>query len=105
MLFDTGSAVIYAMSDKCTKADCPQKMEKYDSRSKTLEDTRNERQELNYGSGYVSGTIATENLCFGGTKCINQAQMLIGDIGKQMEQDKFSGIIGLAPQNDPNNHL
>lgn len=31
--------------------------------------------------------------------------MLVGDIGKQLEHDQFSGIVGLAPQNDPNNRL
>lgn len=28
--------------------------------------------------------------------------MVVGDQGKKLEKDKFSGIIGLAPQNDPN---
>ena len=49
MLFDTGSAVIYAMSDKCTKDDCPQQMEKYDTRSTSLVDKSGQREELNYG--------------------------------------------------------
>lgn len=71
MLFDTGSAVIYAMSDKCLKDDCPQNMEKYDTRSKSLHDHNGDRQELNYGQGYVSGTIGNENICFGDT-CLNQ---------------------------------
>lgn len=31
--------------------------------------------------------------------------MLVGDIGQGLETDKFSGIIGLAPQNDPNNPM
>lgn len=33
MLFDTGSAVIYVMSDKCAANDCPEKMAKFDTRS------------------------------------------------------------------------
>lgn len=57
MLFDTGSAVVYAMSDKCLPGDCPEKMQKYDTRSKSLHTQANDRQELNYGSGYVSGNI------------------------------------------------
>ena len=36
MLFDTGSAVIYAMSDNCLAGDCPEDMKKYDTRSKSL---------------------------------------------------------------------
>ena len=43
MLFDTGSAVIYAMSDKCMQIDCPVNMEKYDTRSKTLKNDNNDR--------------------------------------------------------------
>lgn len=39
MLFDTGSAVIYAISDKCLYDDCPKSMAKYDTRSKSLKDT------------------------------------------------------------------
>ena len=58
MLFDTGSAVIYAMSDKCLKDDCPQDMPKFDTRSSSLVDNSGQREELNYGEGYVSGTVA-----------------------------------------------
>lgn len=106
MLFDTGSACIYAISDKCSFDDCPKKMEKYDTRSKSLKDSQ-ETQELNYGQGYVSGSIGTERICFAseGKGCINGVQMLVGDQGKKLEADKFSGIIGLAPQNDPNNKM
>ena len=107
MLFDTGSAVIYAMSDKCAFDDCPKTMEKYDTRSKSLTDTKEQRQELNYGQGYVSGSIASEKICFSttGKGCIGKVQMLVGDEGKNLEADKFSGIVGLAPQNDPNNKI
>ena len=71
MLFDTGSAVIYAISDKCLKDDCPEYMTKLDTRSTSLRDHPGNRQELNYGEGYVSGTIANENLCFGENACLN----------------------------------
>ena len=73
MLFDTGSAVVYAMSDKCLKNDCPESMEKYDTRSKSLMDHKSNRQELNYGQGFVSGTIGEEKLCFnsGAQTCLS----------------------------------
>ena len=107
MLFDTGSAVIYAISDKCLADDCPKSMEKYDTRSKSLKDSQENRQELNYGEGYVSGTIGTEKICLAGSGkgCMSQVQMLVGDQGKKLEADKFTGIVGLAPQNDPNNRM
>ena len=81
MLFDTGSAVIYAISDKCAYDDCPKSMDKYDTRSKSLNDNKGDRQELNYGQGYVSGTIAQEKICFTSTGkgCLAQVQMLVGD--------------------------
>ena len=104
MLFDTGSAVIYAMSDKCMKIDCPQEMPKFDTRSHSLVEHTSDRQELNYGSGYVSGFIANEDICFG-EQCLKGLQMLVGDQGKALDDDKFSGIVGLAPQNDPNNKV
>lgn len=78
MLFDTGSAVIYAMSDKCMKIDCPEDMKKYDTRSSSLVD-RQQRQELNYGQGYVSGTVANEDICFSDSVCLPQLNMLVGD--------------------------
>lgn len=49
VLFDTGSAVVYVMSDRCLSFDCPREMEKYDSRSKSLADSKSDRQELYYG--------------------------------------------------------
>jgi len=49
MLFDTGSAGIYAMSDHCLMDDCPKAMLKYDTRSKTLKEDITKREELNYG--------------------------------------------------------
>jgi len=36
---------------------------------------------------------------------MSQVQMLVGDQGKGLEADRFTGIIGLAPQNDPNNRM
>ena len=105
MLFDTGSAVIYAISDKCAPNECPKNNTRYDTRSKTLHDSATDREELHYGEGYVSGSIGKENICFSSNSCVNQVEMLVGDIGSKLEADQFTGIIGLAPQNDPNNHL
>jgi hypothetical protein len=31
--------------------------------------------------------------------------MLVADHGQKLDADKFSGIIGLAPQNDPDSKL
>ena len=50
--------------------------------------------------------IAGENFQFNendSTKSLKGIEFLAADIGKQLEADKFTGIIGLAPQNDPNN--
>jgi hypothetical protein len=77
MLFDTGSAVIYAMSDRCMKIDCPEDMVKLDTRSTSLVDKKI-RQELNYGQGYVSGSIANEDICLSEV-CLSQVNMLVGD--------------------------
>ena len=92
-------------------------MEKYDTRSKSLRDHSGNRQELNYGQGYVSGTIGKDRLCFDvDNKCLQDIELLVirlfvveskydifhiellvGDQGKDLEKDKFSGIVGLAP--------
>lgn len=54
----------------------------------------------------MSGTIGNEKVCFdGANQCLNNIELLVGDQGKDLEKDKFSGIVGLAPQNDPNNKL
>jgi len=45
-------------------------------------------------------------MCFDeGDSCLDSVELLVGDQGKKLDNDKFSGIIGLAPQNDPNNKL
>lgn len=54
---------------------------------------------LNYGTGNVEGSIAKDKICFSGQKgvCLNNIQFLSVSIATNVEEDKFSGIIGLAP--------
>jgi len=54
---------------------------------------------LNYGQGSVSGLISKERVCLGGEQkhCLDGIDLVLADKGVNLEEDKFSGILGLAP--------
>lgn len=123
-MFDTGSGVIYAISDLCGQ--CTEqgiyKM-KRNKEGKTLINTQvkygsfvtkeqpigivgSDRYELSYGSGFISGYKSYEKMCFSqseeDTNCIKQTQIIFADFATDSEQDKFGALIGLAPKANEN---
>lgn len=68
MQFDTGSAIVYVLTDKCSTKN---KSPKFKSKTDTLavkspwgNEDNIQRMEYGYGSGYINGQIETEKICF-----------------------------------------
>lgn len=64
------------------------------------------RVEYGYGSGYINGFLDETQLCFEqGDKapCINKIKILQADQATGVENDRFAGIIGLAPTSTEKN--
>lgn len=59
------------------------------------------RMEYGYGSGYINGFLDDETkICFemgDSAPCINKMKVLQADQATGVENDRFAGIIGLAP--------
>ena len=58
------------------------------------------RIEYGYGSGYINGFVDETQICFEqGDKapCIKGMKVLQADQATGVENDRFAGIIGLAP--------
>ena len=67
VLFDTGSAGMYLITDDCKSTSCDSKLiKKYDSKSSVYfrKEKSDDRTEIQYGKGYISGDVASDKLCF-----------------------------------------
>jgi hypothetical protein len=57
-MFDTGSSLAYALSNKCEKG-CPGRLTKFETDlSTSFVDYTDRRHEQNYGQGFVAGFLA-----------------------------------------------
>jgi len=105
-MFDTGSSMIYILTDKCDKNLCPQenKFSALASGSyKADADGSKDPLAHCYGQGCVTGSVSKDTICFGGAKdspCIDGATFLAVDEATDIDKDKFSGIVGLGPKSD-----
>ena len=105
MLFDTGSPMVYILTDKCEKELCPQSS-KFDSfaSGSFKENSDGSKDELAhcYGKGCVNGFVSKDNICFtkdakNQNSCVQGATFLAVKEATDIEKDKFSGIVGLSP--------
>lgn len=62
MQFDTGSAIVYLLSDKCTE-NCNSETKFKDKKPAAGDDLMG-RVEYGYGSGYINGFVDEEKLSF-----------------------------------------
>jgi len=105
-MFDTGSALLYVLTDKCEGALCPQEVKYSPSGSASF------RAQVGgddtgplahcYGKGCVSGEVARDQVCFSGDKggqCMATTLLAVQE-ATDIEKDKFSGIVGLGPRSD-----
>jgi len=59
--FDTGSALIYVLTDKCVN--CPANLNKFDTKLSSTFKGQKTRITQYYGQGEVTGEIATDSMC------------------------------------------
>ena len=107
MQFDTGSAIVYVLTDRATTGN---KQEKFKVGNSSLfqstaiendDDARSNRIEYGYGSGYINGYLNQESICFSADDsqpCVQGIKILESDEASGVDQDRFAGIIGLAPR-------
>ena len=69
--FDSGSAVLYVVTEKCEN--CPKDMDRFDTSKSSSFLDNNQRQKEAYGSGLVEGQVAQETVCYSKDKlsCID----------------------------------
>ena len=56
---------------------------------------------LRYGTGEVEGNIAKDKVCINGEFCFGTMYFLAVNRANEIEEDYFSGILGLAPGSNP----
>ena len=118
--FDTGSAIVYVLTDQCNE-DCNEQQKyklKKDNKTGSFlvhhkdgfeaqVDDMMGRMEYGYGSGYINGFLATEKICFSKEKdaapCISAVKMIEADQATGVSKDKFAGIVGLSPRSSEAN--
>lgn len=96
-MFDTGSAIVYALTDLCEKCN---EFPKYNlhktkegkpmvsrasgflNQEESVSD-KTPRFEYGYGSGYINGYMSSEKICFAdnanAAPCIDQTQVIMAD--------------------------
>jgi hypothetical protein len=102
-MFDTGSPMIYVLTDNCQSGQCPQEKKYSPSGSgsfKKNSDGDTEALAHCYGKGCVSGSVSKDKICFSEKQCLSGATLLAVDEASDVEKDRFSGIIGLGPKSD-----
>jgi len=62
MQFDTGSALLYVVTEKCQG--CPESMDRFDTSKSTTYRTDGEKASEVYGAGQVTGDISQDQVCF-----------------------------------------
>lgn len=86
--FDTGSAIVYVLTDKCTddcnaetkfKVNQPKDASVFSEARAQLEESLNNRIEYGYGSGYINGALADQQICFANSTsapCVDHVKIL-----------------------------
>ena len=103
--FDTGSAIVYVLTDKC-KEDCNKQTKFTETNSLAGPDDLMSRIEYGYGSGYINGFINEQPICFSADSlapCIHGVKILEADQATGVSQDRFAGIVGLSPRSTETN--
>jgi hypothetical protein len=95
--FDTGSSLVYLLTDDCK--DCPKGFDAFHTKESSTFETTGKHITNSYGSGEVEGDLARESICLTKTadSCIDKVSFIAVDHATDIEKDRFSGIIGLSP--------
>lgn len=102
MLFDTGSPMMYVLTDKCDHNLCPQASKFMAQSSISYKVTDKDPLAHCYGQGCVSGSVSKDQICFSedSKSCMSGVNFLAVDEATDIDKDKFSGIVGLGPMSD-----
>lgn len=69
--------------------------------TKNFENYGDSTLHLRYGTGEVEGNIAKDKVCINGEFCFGTMYFLAVNRANEIEEDYFSGILGLAPGSNP----
>ncbi len=91
-MFDTGSPMVYILTDSCSKSLCPQEVKYGPNGSGSYKqdfDGINEPLAHCYGKGCVSGSVSKDKFCFseGNKNCITNTVFLAVNEATDIEND------------------
>uniref|UniRef100_A0A1D1Z659 Aspartic-type endopeptidase ctsD n=1 Tax=Anthurium amnicola TaxID=1678845 RepID=A0A1D1Z659_9ARAE len=95
VIFDTGSSDLWVPGPKCKDVACTQHTVFDPTKSKTFS-TDNQPFSIQYGTGSVSGTIATEDVSIAGLPIKQQTFGLTTTESQEFAGSEFDGILGMA---------
>ncbi|KZT10921.1 acid protease [Laetiporus sulphureus 93-53] len=104
LIMDTGSSDLWLASTSCSG--CPSGTPEYSSSSSstykantTNSTTGQAKQvEIQYGSGAVEGTLASDTISMGGLSVDSQTFLLVNEVSSALLGGNVTGILGLAFQ-------
>ncbi|KAF9805833.1 hypothetical protein IEO21_08922 [Rhodonia placenta] len=102
VVLDTGSSDLWLASTSCSG--CPQDTPEFDpSSSSTLKQNTTTNAgsgiEIQYGSGAVKGTLASDKVSMAGLTIDPQTFLVVDEVSSQLLDGNVTGILGLAFQN------
>ena len=101
--FDTGSAILYVLSDRCKL--CPKDKTNYSPAGSSSFRGTGKRESQPYGSGSIAGEIAQDSVCFSSSSgdCIDNVSFIAVDKASDIANDRFGALVGLSPFNAESN--
>ena len=101
--FDTGSAILYVLTDRCKL--CPRDKSKYSPSGSSSFRGTGKRESQPYGSGSIAGEIAQDSVCFSNDSgdCIENVSFIAVDKASDIANDRFGALVGLSPFNAESN--
>ncbi|KAL5523428.1 hypothetical protein ACEPAG_7601 [Sanghuangporus baumii] len=96
VILDTGSSDLWVASNQCLA--CPQDSPSFDSSQSSSLSSSQQSITISYGSGRVSGTVATDTVSMGGFTVSGQTLSIVDQISSNFLTQPVSGLMGLAFQ-------
>ncbi|CAG8549783.1 8378_t:CDS:1, partial [Ambispora gerdemannii] len=95
VIFDTGSSDLWVPAQQCTDAACKAHKTFDPKKSKGFK-SDNKPFEIQYGTGAVSGVIATDDVSIAGAMAKGQTFGLSTKMSEDFENSEFDGILGMG---------
>mmetsp|Transcript_46060 Transcript_46060/g.53137 ORF Transcript_46060/g.53137 Transcript_46060/m.53137 type:complete len:375 (-) Transcript_46060:164-1288(-) len=94
VLFDSGSANLWFFGEQCHVKGCADQ-KKFDQNKSSTFSSLGEPLQVNYNTGYIDGTLASDDVHFGSAD-IQQVFGLITNVDPTFSQSPFAGICGMG---------